>query len=122
MSFDDELRRKVEGPPLGSMAAGLPLAWNACHASGSARGSLSSQGTNPSATPLARRSFRFSSCVDGSGRGSLNDNHPVLLAMLQELRQLRHRYASEPCDLNRYQLVRQETRVLQVRPDLVASA
>ncbi len=49
----------------------------------------------------------------------LNDNHPVLQAMLQELRELRCRYADEPCDFNRYQLVRQEARLIQVRPDLL---
>ena len=49
----------------------------------------------------------------------MNDNHPVLQAMLQELRQLRSRYADEPCEFNRYQLVRQESRLSQVRPDLL---
>ena len=49
----------------------------------------------------------------------LNDNHPVLQAMLRELQELRCRYADEPCDFNRYQLVRQEDRVIQVRPDLL---
>jgi hypothetical protein len=49
----------------------------------------------------------------------LNDNHPVLQAMLRDLRELRSRYADDPCDFNRYQLVRQEARVGQVRPDLL---
>ncbi len=49
---------------------------------------------------------------------ALNDNHPVLQSMLQELQVLRGRYADEPCEFNRYQLVRQEARVFQVRPDL----
>lgn len=39
--------------------------------------------------------------------------------MLRELQELRCRYADEPCDFNRYQLVRQEDRVIQVRPDLL---
>jgi hypothetical protein len=49
----------------------------------------------------------------------LNDNHPVLQAMLLDLRELRSRYAADPCDFNRYQLARQEARVGQVRPDLL---
>lgn len=49
----------------------------------------------------------------------MNDDHPVLQAMLQQLRELRSRYADQPCDFNRYQLVRQEARLIQVRPDLL---
>jgi hypothetical protein len=41
--------------------------------------------------------------------------------MLQELQKLRSRYALEPCERTRYQLARQESRVLQVRPDLLIS-
>jgi hypothetical protein len=51
----------------------------------------------------------------------LNDNHPVLQSMLQELRQLKNRYDLEPSEFTRYQLARQESRVLQVRPDLQTS-
>lgn len=50
---------------------------------------------------------------------ALNDNHPVLQSMLQELQVLRGRYADQPCEFNRYQVVRQEARVSQVRPDLL---
>jgi len=52
----------------------------------------------------------------------LDDNHPVLQSMLQDLRELRSRYNADPCDFNRYQLVRQESRVGQVRPDLLTPA
>lgn len=52
----------------------------------------------------------------------MNDDHPVLQAMLRQLQELRSRYADEPCDFNRYQVVRQEARLFQVRPDLLISA
>lgn len=52
----------------------------------------------------------------------MDDNHPVLQAMLLQLEELRSRYADAPCDFTRYQLVRQEARVFQVRPDLLVPA
>lgn len=36
--------------------------------------------------------------------------------MQLELSDLRQRYEHHPCDFNRYQLVRQEQRLAQVRP------
>lgn len=47
----------------------------------------------------------------------MNDNHPVLQAMQQQLSDLRLRYEHHPCEFNRYQLVRQEQRLAQVRPE-----
>ena len=34
-----------------------------------------------------------------------------------QLHTLRHRYQQQPCEFNRYQLVRHEQRIAQVRPD-----
>ena len=51
--------------------------------------------------------------------GLLNDNHPVLQAMRHQLQDLRQRYQHQPCEFNRYQLVRQEQRLAQLRPDLI---
>ena len=60
--------------------------------------------------------LRFSSDSLRAGL-PLNDNHPVLQAMRQRLADLRQRYEHHPCEFNRYQLVRQEQRLAQVRPD-----
>jgi len=51
----------------------------------------------------------------------LNDNHPVLQAMRQRLADLRQCYEHHPCEFNRYQLVRQEQRLAQVRPDALVT-
>jgi hypothetical protein len=51
----------------------------------------------------------------------LNDNHPVFQAMQQQLSDLRRRYEHHPCEFNRYQLVRQEQRLAQVRPERLAT-
>ncbi|MEY2645696.1 MAG: hypothetical protein RLZZ611_2345 [Cyanobacteriota bacterium] len=49
----------------------------------------------------------------------MNDNHPVLQAMRHQLHELRQRYQHQPCEFNRYQLVRHEQRIAQTRPDLL---
>ena len=49
----------------------------------------------------------------GSPSGRLNDNHPVLQSMRDELEELQSLYRHEPSDFNRYQLVRQEQRIAQ---------
>jgi len=41
--------------------------------------------------------------------------------MQQQLADLRLRYAHHPCEFNRYQLVRQEQRLAQVRPDALVT-
>jgi hypothetical protein len=46
----------------------------------------------------------------------LNDNHPVLLALQAQLRDVRHQYRQQPSEFNRYQLVRQEQRLAQWAP------
>ncbi len=51
----------------------------------------------------------------------MNDNHPVLQAMCHQLDELKHLYQHQPSDFNRYQLVRQEQRLAQVRPDALLS-
>ena len=51
----------------------------------------------------------------------MNDNHPVLQAMRHQLHELKHRYQHKPSEFNRYQLVRQEQRLAQVRPDALLS-
>lgn len=48
------------------------------------------------------------------------DSHPVLQAMRHELHELRQRYQHQPCEFNRYQLVRHEQRIAQSRPDLLS--
>ena len=40
--------------------------------------------------------------------------------MRHQLQDLRHRYQQQPCDFNRYQLVRHEQRLAQLRPDLIS--
>ncbi|MEB3307401.1 MAG: hypothetical protein VKK98_04520 [Cyanobacteriota bacterium] len=42
--------------------------------------------------------------------------------MLQELQNLKSRYALDPSEFTRYQLARQESRVFQVRPDLLSGS
>lgn len=39
--------------------------------------------------------------------------------MRHQLQDLRQRYQHQPCEFNRYQLVRQEQRLAQLRPDLI---
>ena len=51
----------------------------------------------------------------------MDDNHPVLQAMRQQLADLRLRYEHHPCDFNRYQLVRQEQRLAQVGADALST-
>jgi len=52
----------------------------------------------------------------------LNDNHPVLQSMRDELEELQSLYRHEPSDFNRYQLVRHEQRIAQWAPaDLVSA-
>jgi hypothetical protein len=51
---------------------------------------------------------------------TVNDNHPVLQSMHRRLHELRQRYNHQPCDFNRYQLVRHEQRIAQLRPDLIS--
>jgi hypothetical protein len=46
----------------------------------------------------------------------LNDSHPVLHSLRQELEHLRSRYRHDPSDYNRYQLVRHEQRLAQWVP------
>ena len=46
----------------------------------------------------------------------LNENNPVLLAMRQQLHELKGRYNHQPSDFNRYQLVRHEQRLAQWVP------
>jgi len=50
---------------------------------------------------------------------ALNDNHPVLQALRHQLLELRSEYQKQPCEFNRYQLVRHEQRIAQLRPDLI---
>jgi len=52
----------------------------------------------------------------------LNDNHPVLQSMRDELEELQSLYRHEPSDFNRYQLVRQEQRIAQWAPAELVSA
>jgi hypothetical protein len=52
----------------------------------------------------------------------LNENNPVLLAMRQQLHELRGRYRHQPSDFNRYQLVRHEQRLAQWVPSELLKA
>lgn len=52
----------------------------------------------------------------------VNDNHPVLHSMRQELEHLRSRYNHQPSDFNRYQLVRHEQRLAQWVPNDLLTA
>ena len=46
----------------------------------------------------------------------MNENHPVLVALEQRLRDLRDRYRGQPNEHTRYQLVRQEQLIAQWAP------
>ena len=52
----------------------------------------------------------------------MNENNPVLLAMRQQLHELRGRYRHQPSDFNRYQLVRHEQRLAQWVPSELQKA
>jgi len=52
----------------------------------------------------------------------LNDNHPVLQSLRDELLALQNLYRHEPSDFNRYQLVRHEQRMAQWVPAEALSA
>ncbi|MFZ9463712.1 MAG: hypothetical protein ACO262_08890 [Vulcanococcus sp.] len=52
--------------------------------------------------------------------GSVYDSHPVLQAMRHELHERRQRYQHQPCEFNRYQLVRIERRIAEACPDLLS--
>ena len=43
----------------------------------------------------------------------------MLQALRQQLLELRSEYQRQPCEFNRYQLVRHEQRIAQMRPDLI---
>lgn len=45
----------------------------------------------------------------------------MLQALHQQLRDLRTEYQKQPCEFNRYQLVRHEQRIAQLRPDLIGA-
>jgi len=51
----------------------------------------------------------------------VNENHPVLQSMRNELFELRSRYRHQPTDYNRYQLVRHEQRLAQWVPTELAA-
>ena len=52
----------------------------------------------------------------------MNDNHPVLQALRHQLLELRSEYQKQPCEFNRYQLVRHEQRIAQwVSSELVGA-
>jgi len=46
----------------------------------------------------------------------LDDNHPVLNALRQQLTALRHQYRIQPDEQSRYQLVRHEQLIAQWAP------
>jgi hypothetical protein len=46
----------------------------------------------------------------------VNENHPVLLALKQQLASLRHQYRLHPDEQTRYQLVRHEQLIAQWAP------
>jgi len=47
---------------------------------------------------------------------ALNDNHPVLNALRQQLAALRHQYRLQPDEQTRYRLVRHEQLIAQWAP------
>ncbi|MFM7086279.1 MAG: hypothetical protein ACKOXO_04715 [Cyanobium sp.] len=46
----------------------------------------------------------------------MNENHPVLNALRQQLDALRHQYRQQPNEISRYQLVRHEQLIAQWAP------
>ena len=44
----------------------------------------------------------------------------MLQALRHELQALRSEYQKQPCEFSRYQLVRHEQRIAQLRPDLIS--
>ncbi len=63
--------------------------------------------------------FFFQKLSLGSGqnaRGCMYEDHPVLNALLLQLRSLKDRYRLMPNELNRYRLVRQEQLIAEWAP------
>jgi len=46
----------------------------------------------------------------------MNEDHPVMNALLQQLRSLKEQYSHLPNELNRYRVVRQEQLIAQWAP------
>jgi hypothetical protein len=52
----------------------------------------------------------------------MNADHPVLNALLEQLRSLNEQYSQLPNEINRYRVVRQEQLIAQWAPDFSFAA